>query len=103
MKKAWDTLLGSFVPDSGSPYTERAQKAVFLARQLQETAAALQTQVEVRQQAELERMVQSPRDKATLTQLTDQAFRSNSPHRAVDQILHILDVQGIPRFFSGLD
>ena len=48
-------------------------------------------------------MVQSPHDKATLTQLTDQAFRSASPHRAVDQILHILDVQGIPRFFSGLD
>ena len=48
-------------------------------------------------------MVQSPHDKATLTQLTDQAFRSTSAHRAVDQILHILDVQGIPRFFSGLD
>ena len=48
-------------------------------------------------------MVQSPHDKATLTQLTDQAFRSNRPHRAVDQILHILDLQGIPRFFSGLD
>ncbi|MDE2927255.1 MAG: bifunctional proline dehydrogenase/L-glutamate gamma-semialdehyde dehydrogenase [Acidobacteriota bacterium] len=98
-----DALLASLAPDSGSPSTERARKAVFLARQLQETAAALQTPVEARQQAELERMVQSPHDKATLTQLTDQAFRSNSPHRAVDQILHILDVQGIPRFFSGLD
>ncbi len=103
MKQALDALLGSFAPDSGSPDTEQAQKAVFLARRLQETAASLQTSVEERQQAELERMVQSPHDKATLTQLTDQAFRSNSPHRAVDQILHILDVQGIPRFFSGLD
>ena len=103
MKTNLDALLGSVGRDSGSPSTERAQKAVFLARQLQETAAALQTPVEERQQAELERMVQSPHDKATLTQLTDQAFRSTSPHRAVDQILHILDVQGIPRFFSGLD
>ena len=103
MKKALDALLGSLGRNSGSSCTERARKAVFLARQLQETAAAFQTPGEERQQAELERMVQSPHDKATLTQLTDQAFRSNSPHRAVDQILHILDLQGIPRFFSGLD
>ena len=102
-KKPLDALLGSFRPDSGSPCTELAQKAAFLARRLQEVAATLQTPVEERQQAELERMVQSPHDKATLTQLTDQAFRSRNPHRAVDQILHILDVQGIPRFFSGLD
>lgn len=98
-----EELLASFRPDARSPYPELAQKAARLARQLQEHAAALQTPVEERQQAELERMVQSPHDKATLTQLTDQAFRSRNPHRAVDQILHILDVQGIPRFFSGLD
>ena len=98
-----EELLGSFTPDARSPYPELAQKAARLARQLQEHAAELQTPVEERQQAELERMVQSPHDKATLTQLTDQAFRARNPQRAVDQILHILDVQGIPRFFSGLD
>ena len=98
-----DELLESFSPDPGSPYPELAQKAARLARHLQEQAAELQTPVEERQQAELERMVQNPHDKATLTQLTDQAFRSRNPQRAVDQILHILDVQGIPRFFSGLD
>ena len=103
LKQPLDELLGSFRPDSGSPCTELAQKAAFLARRLQGIAATLQTPVEERQQAELERMVQSPHDKATLTQLTDQAFRSRNPHRAVDQILHILDIQGIPRFFSGLD
>ena len=98
-----EELLGSFTPDSRSPYPELAQKAARLARHLQEQAAELQTPVEERQQAELERIVQNPHDKATLTQLTDQAFRSRNPQRAVDQILHILDVQGIPRFFSGLD
>ena len=25
------------------------------------------------------------------------------PHRAADQVIHILDVQGVPRFFSTLD
>ena len=48
-------------------------------------------------------MIQSPHDKATLTQMTDQAFRARLPHRAADQLIHILDVQGVPRFFSPLD
>ena len=48
-------------------------------------------------------MIQSPHDKATLTQLTDQAFRSQRPHRAADQLIHILDVQGVPRFFSPIE
>jgi RHH-type proline utilization regulon transcriptional repressor/proline dehydrogenase/delta 1-pyrroline-5-carboxylate dehydrogenase len=77
--------------------------AVQLARYLQQRAKQLQTPAERRQQAELDRMVQHPRDKATLTQLTDQAFRSESAARAVDQLVHILDVQGVPRFFNPVD
>jgi RHH-type proline utilization regulon transcriptional repressor/proline dehydrogenase/delta 1-pyrroline-5-carboxylate dehydrogenase len=79
------------------------QLALELARQLQSRAMQLQTPQERRQQAELNRMIQHPEDKATLTQLTDQGFRSQTPDRAVDQLIHILDVQGIPRFFSSLD
>ena len=48
-------------------------------------------------------MLQTPRDKVTLVQMTDQAFRSKAPARTVDQFTHILDVQGIPRFFSPLE
>lgn len=80
-----------------------AQVAIRLARQLQIRAKQLQTPAERRQQAELDRMVQHPRDKATLTQLTDQAFRSEQAARAADQLVHILDVQGVPRFFSPLE
>ena len=80
-----------------------SQPAVELARPLQQRAMELQTPAERRQQAELDRMVQHPHDKATLTQLTDQAFRSETAARAVDQLVHILDVQGIPRFFSPID
>ena len=36
-------------------------------------------------------------------QITDQALRSRSAPRAAEQLIHILDVQGIPRFFSTLD
>ena len=77
--------------------------AVRLARRLQERAVTLQTPQERRQQAELDRMIQHPADKATLVQMTDQAFRSSAARRSADQLTHILDVQGVPRFFSPLD
>ena len=79
------------------------RQAIGLARHLQRRANALQTPEEKRQQAELDRMIQNPNDKVTLTQMTDQAFRASTPTRAVDQLVHILDVQGIPRFFTPFD
>ena len=82
---------------------ELISQAVDLARRLQLRAMELQTPAERRQQAELDRMLQTPADKATLVQLTDQAFRPRSAARVADQFAHILDVQGIPRFFSPLD
>lgn len=80
-----------------------ANQALIVARRIQQRAAQLQSPAERRQQAELDRMIQHPEDKATLTQMTDQAFRSASADRAVDQLVHILDVQGVPRFFGPLD
>jgi len=79
------------------------QRAIALARHLQHRATELQTRVEKRQQAELERMLQSGSDRATLTQMTDQAFRAKTPRRVADQLTHILDVQGVPRFFNAMD
>src|SRR6188474_1065834 len=79
------------------------ERAIALARELQERARELQTPSERRQQAELDRMLQLPEDKATLVQLTDRAFRAQSPARVAEQFTHILDVQGVPRFFSPLD
>ena len=89
--------------DAASAQPLEVQQAVHLARVLCQRARELQTPQERRQQAELDRMIHSPHDKATLMQLTDQAFRSRRPHRAADQLIHILDVQGVPRFFSALD
>ena len=95
--------LSDFQPDDASPLDLEIQQTLHLARHLQTRATALQTSAERRQQAELDRMIQSPSDKVALMQLTDQAFRSRLPHRAADQLIHILDVQGIPRFFSAVD
>ena len=96
LEGALDGLLESFEADDGQAHSTEAQMAVHLTRLLQERASDLQTPQEKKQQTELERMMQSPRDKATLMQLTDQAFRSKNPHRAVSQLTHILDVQGVP-------
>lgn len=81
----------------------RIQKAIHIARALQQCASELQTREEHKQQDELERMMLSPHDRATMVQITDQALRSRRAAKAADQLIYILDVQGIPRFFSALD
>ena len=96
-------LLAGLAVDAASSHPVEVQQAVQLARLLGKRAAELQTPAERRQQAELDRMINSPGDKVTLMQLTDQAFRSHRPPRAADQLIHILDVQGVPRFFSPFD
>ena len=97
------TILSEISTDSESSVSPELQKAIQLARILQERGATLQTPQERRQQRELERMMEGSQDRTTLMQLTDQAFRALKPRRVADQLVHILDVQGIPRFFSLLD
>ncbi len=80
-----------------------ARSAITLAEQLLTRAIALQTPQERRQQAELNRMIDHDADKATLVEMTDQAFRTNTPARVADQLTFLLDVQGIPRFFSPIE
>ena len=98
-----EQLLADFQPEADSPLAEEVQQAIYLARRLQDRAADLQTPAERRQQAELDRMMHHPGDKSTLMQLTDQAFRSRAWARSADQLIHVLDAQGVPRFFSPLD
>jgi len=101
--KELDHVLSELSVEPGAGASSAIQKAVLLARLLQSRAAALQTPQEKRQQRELERMMENPEDKATLTQMTDQAFRSTRARRAADQLTHILDIQGVPRFFSRFE
>ena len=84
----------------GQPIAERAIK---LAAHLLRDAISLQTPQERRQQAELDRMVESAEDKATMVEMTDQAFRTHTPARVADQLTHLLDVQGVPRFFNPVE
>ena len=100
---ALEQVLSEFRPEPESSRPLAVQKAIFLARRLQEHAKELQTPPERRQQAELDRMLQTPSDKVTLALMTDQAFRTHDAARAVEHLTHILDVQGVPRFFGTID
>jgi RHH-type proline utilization regulon transcriptional repressor/proline dehydrogenase/delta 1-pyrroline-5-carboxylate dehydrogenase len=80
-----------------------ADRVVELAAELLRQAVLLQTPQERRQQAELDRMIGHAQDKATLVEMTDQAFRTHTPARVADQLTHLLDVQGVPRFFSPVE
>ena len=82
---------------------QSAERAIELAAELLKHAVKLQTQQERRQQAELDRMIGHAEDKATLVEMTDQAFRTHTPARVADQLTHLLDVQGVPRFFSPVE
>ena len=103
MNSAIQALLGQFTPDPNSTLSATLQKTLVIARNLQRRAAELQTPAERKQQMELDRMIQNPSDKVTMTALTDQAFRSTAAARSAEQLIHILDVQGIPRFFDPVE
>ena len=66
-----EKLLVDFSADPKSAQPPIIQKTLFLARRLQERATELQTSAEKKQQSELDRMLQTPSDKATLAQMTD--------------------------------
>ncbi|MEM6778266.1 MAG: bifunctional proline dehydrogenase/L-glutamate gamma-semialdehyde dehydrogenase [Planctomycetota bacterium] len=82
---------------------EDAWAAVELAAELLSKAQSMQTSAERRQQAELDRLVAHDRDKATLVEMTDQAFRTHTPARVADQLAHVLGVQGVPQFFNPVE
>ena len=103
LKGALHDIIDAFEPDPDHPAPPDAQLAAEIAARLQVRSAELQTAAERKQQRELDRMIQNPHDKATMIQMTDQTFRSEKPRRAVDQLTHILDAQGVPRYFSPID
>ncbi len=76
------------------------EDAIPLAEAWQDRANALLEPGEKHRYRQLARLVADPADKAILTALIDQCFRSRNPQRVADQIYYLLTVHGIPRFFS---
>lgn len=94
-------LLDSVRGKTLSP-EDREKKAVDLAALLLEEANSIQTFQEKILQGQLARMMQDPNGKAFTTCMTDQCFRSHNPPRVANQMVHLLDEFGVPKYLSWI-
>ena len=78
---------------------EILRKTMVLAENLQNRANALRTKEELAQQQMMRNLLNHPSDKTVLMHLVDQSFRSENPHRVIDQFRYLLEHHGIPHFF----
>jgi RHH-type transcriptional regulator, proline utilization regulon repressor / proline dehydrogenase / delta 1-pyrroline-5-carboxylate dehydrogenase len=77
-----------------------AQRALELAEALLREARAQQTPDERAQSRKLARMMADPHGKELTIALADQAFRSRRPERIADQLAHLLERHGVPRYMD---
>jgi RHH-type proline utilization regulon transcriptional repressor/proline dehydrogenase/delta 1-pyrroline-5-carboxylate dehydrogenase len=77
-----------------------AHGAVELAEALLHEARAQQTPEERAQAKKLARMMADPHGKELTIALADQAFRSHRPERIADQLAHLLERYGVPRYMD---
>ncbi len=80
-----------------------SEEAVELAELWQEKANKLMAKQEQVFQSQMAALLRSPADKAVLTRMIDQAFRSSNHKRVADQIIYTLEHDRIPGFFSSVE
>ena len=92
-------LLGSVI---GAQLTleERIEKTIELAGSILSESNKRLTKEEKKRYGELHRMMSDPVGKVFLTSMTDQCFRTKNYKRIADQIVYLLHLYGIPKFFS---
>lgn len=92
-------LLGSII---GNRLTgeERIEKTIELAGLILSESNKRLTKEEKKRYGEFDRMMNDPVGKVFLTQLTDQCFRTKNHRRIADQMVYLLHLYGIPKFFS---
>ncbi len=80
-----------------------AREAVSVAEAWQNRADELLTPEEKAIQSQMKRLLTHPADKAVMTKMIDQSFRSANHRRIADQISYIFKEHGVPEFFSTGD
>ncbi|MEM9777647.1 MAG: bifunctional proline dehydrogenase/L-glutamate gamma-semialdehyde dehydrogenase, partial [Chloroflexota bacterium] len=83
-----------------SQIDQLAQKAIQLAADLHNAASAQQTRAEQAQANKLAGMMTDPMGKIMTQALSDQAFRSHTASRVNNQIRHLIDGYGVPKYFA---
>src|SRR3954449_6368665 len=84
---------------TGEP-DELARRAVALAEELLRAAKVQKTAQEHSQAQKIARMMVDPHGKELTIALADQAFRSHRPARIADQLRHLLEQYGTPRYMD---
>ena len=79
---------------------KREKKAIELAGLILSESNKRLTKEEKKRYGELHRMMSDPVGKVFLTAMTDQCFRSKNCQRIADQMVYLLHLYGIPKFFS---
>ena len=79
---------------------ERREKAIELAALMLNEARRIQSNKERRIQKQLARMMNDEVGKVFTTSLTDQCFRSQKTSRVGDQLVHVINTYGIPKFLT---
>jgi RHH-type transcriptional regulator, proline utilization regulon repressor / proline dehydrogenase / delta 1-pyrroline-5-carboxylate dehydrogenase len=79
------------------------EEAARLAGSWQDRANQLLTAREKAYQKQMQRLLAHPVDKAALTRIIDQSFRSQNTGRVADQLNDLLKRHGIPEFFNTPD
>ena len=79
---------------------ELAQRAIDLAQALLANARGEQTADERQQAQKIARMMEDPAGKNLTIALSDQAFRSHKPARIANQLQHLLEGYGVPRYME---
>jgi len=82
--------------------SERAEAAVELAAQLLGEANRIQSNEDKKIQAQLARMMEDPDGKLFTTNMTDECFRSENNKRIANQLVHLIQKHGVPKYLDGL-
>ena len=79
---------------------QRALAAVELAALLLHEANRIQAPEEKKIQAQLSRMMDDPEGKQFTTNMTDECFRSGDNKRIANQIVHLINEHGVPKYLD---
>lgn len=82
---------------------QRGKLAEQVAASLLQESNRLATKAQKKRQDLLARLVLDKEGKVLFTEIADQAFRCQSPKRAVNQIVFLLNTYGIPSFLSKIE
>jgi len=82
-------------------HEERAKDAIELAKVILNEANRIQSNDEKKVLAQLSRMMEDPDGQQFTANMTDECFRSENNKRVANQIVHLINEHGVPKYLDG--